>query len=1122
MGQTCTRLLAATCIVMIGAEVLGGPIAALTFEKSGELALDDARIHIVHFAKGWRCRTQGDDTVQPGPGYPKQEGNTWRLEGTFKTAAGEDFSLSEQVVPAGENAVRYRATLTSDTGIDTDSLSLGINVPVKPYAKKTIRFDDQELLLPEAFDEMSLITVSDVAKILVPTATGMLEIEGPVAAHVQDQRRWSHDSYQMRLSFTPATGVIKTAKIELLFRHVPYSTAPIDFSGQANTAFADETDGDRQGGWTDQGKENDLRMFKPGRRQFGGVTFDILDAAANGGRSCLVFSGPERDYFLKQTTVPAADAQFDVLYPLHAVAWPPSEEVPIGTIDVQYADGTTTPLDVVYGRDVLNWWAPAVAENGAVVWTAENKQAYVGLFLSRYKVENKPIRSLTLTGTGKAVWMVAGISGGEDVPDFTTDPPSYIVKTAAWQPFEHKLDIEKGSALDFSSLTDGPAGKHGPVVLRDGHFAFEKKPGERVRFFGPNLCFSACFQGKEECERLAERFARMGYNTVRFHHYDGMVSDGKAAKSTALDPVALDKLDYLFHCMKQKGLYISIDLYTIRRLRKGEIPELPEESVYQEYKGLVPLLDSAMANWQEFSRNLLSHENPYTGLTWAEDPALFSICTLNEDITYATWSRTPAVRELYEARFEQWAAKRAIDMDDEDQRSGAFTRFLTDLHIAAFEEELRFLKDELGVKALITDVNNVNKIPQALVRDRLEYVDNHKYWDHPSFIEKKWSLPSRYKNESAILSEATVPRSLMPARIFGKPYTITEWNYCAPNHFRAESGVLMGAYAALQDWDGIYRFAYSHSSKNTQEESACGGFDIATDPLNLLSERIALLLFQRGDVKPATTAIPFAVTEASADVPQAYKWSEGNYPEAYSKLGLAVQIGSVTLTGDRALPDPYACAVGVRDITASRLGGRPLYTLTEKAEEDAPDPLAPLLAAKAVDHPAMIDTETRRYTSETGEIRLNAESGTCQVVTACSECFVLPKKMRMLGGSVTVESDGGFAVVYVGSVDGKPISESSRLLVLHLTDIQNTKTKFRADDHKILDSRGGLPHLVRRGAAAIRIALSDTSKARAWAIDVGGTRRKEMPIVVESDGVMLQANTVQKDGTFMAYEITTR
>jgi hypothetical protein len=60
---------------------------------------------------------------------------------------------------------------------------------------------------------------------------------------------------------------------------------------------------------------------------------------------------------------------------------PEAEGTVIGRLELHYADGETQPLDLVYGRDVRDWWydpAKADAEmtaGGKVVWTGLNPVA---------------------------------------------------------------------------------------------------------------------------------------------------------------------------------------------------------------------------------------------------------------------------------------------------------------------------------------------------------------------------------------------------------------------------------------------------------------------------------------------------------------------------------------------------------------------------------------------------------------------------------------------------------------------------------------------------------------------------------------------------------------------------
>src|SRR5262249_27082685 len=95
-------------------------------------------------------------------------------------------------------------------------------------------------------------------------------------------------------------------------------------------------------------------------------------------------------------------------------------------------------------------------------------------------------------------------------------------------------------------------------------------------------------------------------------------------------------------------------------------------------------------------------------------------------------------------------------------------------------------------------------------------------------------------------------------RIAGKPHSVTEYNHAAPNTFAGEGFLLLAAYGALQDWDAIYAFAYSHSG-NWDTRRIAGFFDIDQHPTKMASLPAAVALFSRGDVRPAQKQVAVAL-----------------------------------------------------------------------------------------------------------------------------------------------------------------------------------------------------------------------------------------------------------------------
>ncbi|MEM3570024.1 MAG: hypothetical protein QXU11_04505 [Thermoproteota archaeon] len=68
--------------------------------------------------------------------------------------------------------------------------------------------------------------------------------------------------------------------------------------------------------------------------------------------------------------------------------------------------------------------------------------------------------------------------------------------------------------------------------------------------------------------------------------------------------------------------------------------------------------------------------------------------------------------------------------------------------------------------------------------------------------------------------------------------------------YDSETVVTLAAYAALQDWDGIFLFDYG-SRGNWDSRRIRGFFDIDQHPVKMATLIAAHMIFLRGDVKPA-------------------------------------------------------------------------------------------------------------------------------------------------------------------------------------------------------------------------------------------------------------------------------
>lgn len=1016
------------------------------------------RAIITRFDPDWKPISQ--HKMEPDAGFPQSSAKNFELHGKFDL-----FRMTENVKATAQSKFHYEAELFAIKGaVPCNLLFLGVELPLGKRIE--ISIDGKKIDMPSSLKKRNVFDAK-AKRITVSDPCGEFTITGQFHAFLTGKfTRGEKEYYQLRiLPLKKHPKEVKNWRLSLDFQYefsqYDVKSTPIDLSKIFNRSFRD--DGGKVPGWTGQGAEMDLRSLKTGSHNFYNIRINTVNPDKNNGKSCLVLGlDPEQQKAgLNITRFPDGTKY---LYLFHASAWTPSRGA-VGTILIRYADGTVEKQNVAAGLDCGNWYRPFKSRNAFPAWIGRVPSADVGLYLSAFPLKGKVTRLEFHAVPGEAVWMIAGAAFADGKTRFPQEEQLIVKQGPKWLPIRFGGSTAKDSPLDFSSFRDMPAGKYGRIITNPaGHLVFEKMPEKRIRLFGPNLVGSANFLDRDEVEKFIRNAERLGYNTVRLHHFEEGLLNRKAPDSLTFDPQQLDRFHYLISRLKERGFYICIDLYASRKLKPGDhIPEFDNTGEYS-MKNLVCISPAAMKNWKTFAKKLLTAKNPYTGMALAEDPVLYSLNLVNENALTGVWNseRTShGARKLYLQKFEEYLQNSGTPQRP-FTRNGLFIEFLNGLQEQCIREQTRFLKEETGLKALITDLNNYTPFTLAGLRSGLELVDNHQYWDHPSFPMQRWRIPFVFHNRSSISMDAAMPRDLMPTRIFGKPFTVTEFNFCVPNTWRVECPSVFGGYAALQDWDGLYRFAWSHGNagmKNTNHR--LNHFDIVNNIQAQMADRIIHMLFVRGDVKAASSAYAFEFSPEQVRNVTGNTRS-GSYPAEFQRLGLFARIGS--LTQKTELP-------GIRKTN-------PLEkTWKKQLSPEADSALATL-------------KKTGEITSSTGEITLNRTKKSLRIITPRSE--VLTGSGALSGQVIVSAKPNSYQTIALMSMDGKPLAESAKILLVQLTDLSNNGLRFEDKSRRVLLDWGALPQMLERGSAELILALPHRMRVVPLALD-GTPSQQELP-----------------------------
>lgn len=207
-----------------------------------------------------------------------------------------------------------------------------------------------------------------------------------------------------------------------------------------------------------------------------------------------------------------------------------------------------------------------------------------------------------------------------------------------------------------------PAGRDGFVRAAGTTFVNDRGP---CRFTGTNICFSGCFPEHDQAEQVAADLARFGINLVRLHYVHHKFPPNKiyASPDSFIEPVQLEKFDYLFNQLKRRGIYVYMQLNIARKFGKAAGFENANKLPWYN-NGIDNIEPRMIALQKKYVRDLLTHVNPYTGLAYKDEPAIATLELANENSVVIKWCKKELddlpspYQELFQGMWNDWLRKK--------------------------------------------------------------------------------------------------------------------------------------------------------------------------------------------------------------------------------------------------------------------------------------------------------------------------------------------------------------------------------------------------------------------------------------------------------------------------------
>lgn len=331
----------------------------------------------------------------------------------------------------------------------------------------------------------------------------------------------------------------------------------------------------------------------------------------------------------------------------------------------------------------------------------------------------------------------------------------------------------------------------------------------------------------------------------------------------------------------------------------------------------------------------------------------------------------------------------------------------------------------------------------------------------------------------------------------------------------------MGGYGDFQDHDLI--MAHMGPVAFFIGPRTAAPFSVGTDPIGRASQVVSGLLFMRRDVSPAVHTVNMEIRPQDLFTPAN---ASGALPRDQSRIQLVTRFG-ITYTGSKP-PEGVARVTGAIPLHLSG-SARVIATDWAASVVDSSDDtfntdlfFAGLRRQGILTASNRTDASRGQYETENGQLFLDATNRILTLRTpraegVCDARFASPHRL----GALTVQASSKPAGVAALSLDGKPLAESGRILLVYATDALNSGARFDNEERCVMRDRGASPVLMQCGQLSVSLKHARASALSVWALGFDGARRNRIaPETVSGDVLTLRIDMASlPDGPTPFFEL---